>query len=188
MIRLRIALLAALLLVLVSPRPLHAEKAKKIRVQVCVLDDEEKFVAGIKVHVSPYDKADPPMQTTTREKCLQFEIEATAAFDIAFWLDGRIVAVQRSFAGFENVTIPVNYKRLSATSKQLLGLVAIQAYTDSLSQRSLPIAPQAIELLNGSEFNKQVYSIAVDHEKISSMTIRKDIMVNVDKIQKKRKE
>lgn len=184
-----VALILAFSFTLILSRQTHGEGGKKIQVEVCVLNDDAKYIEGIRVHISPYGKADPPMQTTTGGKCLRFEIEATTSFDIAFWHDGRIIGVLRALAGFKDATISVNYKRLSTESQKnpYLRLAEIHAYTNALSNRPAETPSTVIELLNGSEFKTQVTKITSDKQDMDAKKLYKDIMSHVNKLQKEKK-
>jgi hypothetical protein len=152
----RVGLAFAFFFILVSPRPTRGDD-KKVQVKVYVLDDEAKGVGGILIHIVPDGRWDPPPQITDSKGALQFEIERTTSFSIAFYSEGRILGVLRGMAGFEDQLVRVNYKRLSSEGpdSDILRLAEIGSYTKALRARR-EVSPKVIALLKAPAFLEQI--------------------------------
>lgn len=164
--------------------PGKATSQEKVQVEVCVLNDARKLVNGVRVHIAPLRKADPPMQTTNKETCLKFTIDSTNSFDVAFYnSDGEIIGVLRGFAGFENATVRVNHERLSLESKEngLLRLYGINAYTKTLATQK-SVQKDVAVLLTGPAFKRQIETISTKLGSATPAAMREEIFTTVNKL------
>ena len=176
----------ALILTLIGSQQSHGQN-KQILIEVCVLNDQNKGVFGVQIHILPTGQGDPKPQTTDNSGCLRFQIDPTTSFSITFFnAKGEIIGVQRGLAGFESTIVRVNYQRMSLESKDntILRLAAIRSYTEILSTRAT-VQPKVIEMLNGMAIRKQVETLSSKLADTTSKGVHEEIISNIGKLSKR---